>query len=75
MKKLLTVVFTMLVAGSLAFAQTNTGDKGATSGSGGTIPPIRTTGKKATKTTTKAHKGGKKGKKSTTPTSTTPTPK
>jgi hypothetical protein len=73
MKKLLTVVFTMLVAGSLAFAQTTTGDKGATTG--GTIPPIRTTGKKATKTTTKAHKGGKKGKKSTTPTSTTPTPK
>jgi hypothetical protein len=56
----------MLLAGSLAFAQT------------GTTPPAKTdaktaapTGKKATKTS-KAHKGGKKGKKSSGGASTTP---
>ena len=64
MKKLFTVVFTMLVAGTLCFAQ-------ATAGSTDQKAPA-TTGKKATKTS-KAHKGGKKGKKSTGST-TTPAP-
>jgi hypothetical protein len=60
MKKLLTVVFTMLLAGSLAFAQDTTG--GTTKGK--TTPPAKESGKKANKTS-KAHKGGKKGKKGT----------
>jgi uncharacterized protein YdeI (BOF family) len=68
MKKLLTVVFTMLLAGSLAFAQ----DTGGASGKGKTTPPAKETGKKGAKT--KAHKGGKKGKKSSGGT-TTPPPK
>jgi hypothetical protein len=71
MKKLFTVVFTMLLAGSLAFAQGTTGDPGAKTKTSET--PTKTSGKKATKTS-KAHKGGKKSKKSTT-TTTTPPPK
>jgi hypothetical protein len=69
MKKLATVVFAMLLAGSLAFAQA---DKGTpkTDTKTTTAP---TSGKKATKTS-KAHKGGKKGKKSSGGT-TTPAPK
>jgi hypothetical protein len=72
MKKLLTVVFTMLLAGSLAFAQATTGSSGAQSGPSKPIEnPKTTSGKKATKTS-KAHKGGKKSKKGTTTTTTTP---
>jgi hypothetical protein len=71
MKKLFTVVFTMLLAGSLAFAQ-------ATGGSTDSKAPkdtkVAASGKKATKTS-KAHKGGKKGKKSSGGTTTTPAPK
>jgi hypothetical protein len=67
MKKLLTFVFTMLVAGTLCFAQTG----GGTTDSSKT-PASATTGKKSTKTS-KAHKGGKKSKKSTGST-TTPAP-
>jgi hypothetical protein len=59
MKKLLTVAFTMLLAGSLAFAQTTSGDTKTDS----TKTSTKTTGKKGSKTS-KAHKGGKKGKKS-----------
>jgi len=66
MKKLLTVVFAMLLAGSLSFAQ-------ATGGSTDTKTPKTETGKKATKTS-KAHKGGKKSKKNSGGT-TTPAPK
>jgi hypothetical protein len=66
MKKLATVVFAMLLAGSLAFAQ-DTGKAAPKT------TPAPTTGKKTTKTS-KAHKGGKKGKKSTNGT-TTPAPK
>jgi hypothetical protein len=72
MKKLLTVVFTMLLAGSLAFAQGTAGTPATGSETKGGTPPKTASGKKAAKT--KAHKGGKKGKKSTTPTTTT-TPK
>jgi hypothetical protein len=67
MKKLVTLVFAMLLTGSLAFAQN-------------TPPPTKapeapkTTGKKGATKTSKAHKGGKKGKKSSGGTSTT-TPK
>jgi hypothetical protein len=63
MKKLLTVVFTMLLAGSLAFAQTGGGSTDAKT-------PTKTASKKGK---TKAHKGGKKSKKGTT--TTTPAPK
>jgi hypothetical protein len=69
MKKLATVVFAMLLAGSLAFAQDTPGN-GKTATKTTTAP---TTGKKTTKTS-KAHKGGKKGKKSSGGT-TTPAPK
>ncbi len=68
MKKLLTVVFTMLLAGSLAYAQTST-DKTA-----GDKPASTDSGKKGHKGGKKGHKGGKKGKKGSTD-STTPPPK
>jgi len=65
MKKLVIVVFAMLLGASLTFAQ-------ATGGSTDTKTP-KTEGKKATKV--KAHKGGKKSKKGSSSTSTTPPPK
>ncbi len=65
MKKLLTIVFTMLLGASLSFAQGTTGTPATTNA------PTKTTGKKAK---TKGHKGGKKGKKSSGGT-TTPAPK
>ena len=61
MKKLLTVVFTMLLAGSLAFAQATGGSTDEAAGTGKKVETT-TSGKKATKTK-KGHKGGKKGKK------------
>jgi hypothetical protein len=64
MKKLLTVVFAMLLGASLTFAQT-------TGGQTDTNTPK--TGKKTSKTS-KAHKGGKKSKKGSSGT-TTPPPK
>ncbi|HEY6306958.1 MAG TPA: hypothetical protein VI488_10935 [Candidatus Angelobacter sp.] len=64
MKKLLTVVFTMLLAGSLAFAQDTGGSTDKTK------PPATTTGGKKPTKTSKAHKGGKKGKKGSSSTST-----
>jgi hypothetical protein len=67
MKKLLTVVFTMLLAGSLAFAQTGAGSTGAQADTG--KKPATTSSKKSK--TSKAHKGGKKNKKGSS--STTPT--
>jgi hypothetical protein len=72
MKKLQTVVFTMLLAGSLAFAQTG-GDK-SPAPKGKTDNPTESS-KKETKSGKKGHKGGKKGKKGsggTTSGSTTP---
>jgi len=64
MKKLLTVVFAMLLGASLSFAQ-------ATGGSADTKTPTSKseTGKKGK---TKGKKGGKKGKKSSGGTSTQP---
>lgn len=56
MKRLLTLVMTMLLGATLSFAQD-------TGGSTGAKTPKTESGKKATKTS-KAHKGGKKGKKS-----------
>jgi hypothetical protein len=75
MKKLLTVVCTMLLAGSLAIAQDTGGDKGTKTNTGGKKPAVESTTKTKTKTKggKKGHKGGKKGKKGTTPT--TPPPK
>ncbi len=57
MKKLLTVVFTMLLAGSLAYAQTGA-DKTASD-----KPASTDGGKKGHKGGKKGHKGGKKSKK------------
>jgi hypothetical protein len=68
MKKFMSVVFTMLLAGSLAFAQTGGGSTGQKA------PVVKTTGKKATKSH-KSHKGGKKSKKGSTSAATTTTPK
>jgi hypothetical protein len=73
MKKLLTAVITMLLAGSLAFAQATTGSTGAQADTG--KKPATTSGKKGK---SKAHKGGKKGKKgssTSTGTGTTAPPK
>ncbi len=61
MKKLFTVVFTMLLAGSLAFAQTGGSDKPA-----GDKPASTDSGKKPHKGGKKGHKGGKKSKKGST---------
>jgi hypothetical protein len=67
MKKLLTLVTTLLLAGSLAFAQTTP------SGSDKTTTPAKTeSGKKASKSGKKGHKGGKKSKKNSSDTTTTP---
>ncbi|HEY6306829.1 MAG TPA: hypothetical protein VI488_10285 [Candidatus Angelobacter sp.] len=73
MKKLLTVVFTMLLAGSLAFAQATVGSSGAADKASPKLA-AKDTGKKATKTS-KAHKGGKKSKKGSSTTTTTTNPK
>lgn len=60
MKKLFTVVFAMLLAGSLAFGQAGTGS----SAPAGSLKSA--TGKTATKAK-KGHKHGKKHKKGSTP--------
>ncbi len=75
MKKFSTVVLTMLLAGSLVFAQNTGGDQNSKPGTGTTSgqPTKTTSGKKASKTKSKKHKGGKKAKKSSP--STTPAPK
>jgi len=72
MKKISTLVITLLLGAGLVMAQTG-GDKSSLNPQ--PLPP----GKKATKTaattkTKKGHKGGKKGKKSSS-TTTTPAPK
>lgn len=72
MKKISTLVITLLLGAGLSLAQTG-GDKSSLNPQ--PLPP----GKKATKTATttktkKGHKGGKKGKKSSSST-TTPPPK
>lgn len=69
MKKLMTVVFSMLLAGSLAFAQT-----GGSSTDKTAAPSTVKSGKKATKTR-KSHKGGKKSKKGSSSATTGATPK
>ncbi len=71
MKKLFTVVFTMLLAGSLAFAQGTGGSTDASKAPAGG-KKTTTSAKKATK---KAHKGGKKSKKGSAPATTAPAPK
>jgi len=67
MKKLLTLVATMLLAGSLAFAQTTSGSADKT-----TTPSKTDSGKTGKKSGKKAHKGTKKSKKSSSDTATTP---
>ena len=71
MKRLATLVITMLVGASLAFAQAGGGSTGADKGTAAQTD----TGKKGHKGGKKGHKGGKKGKKSSGGTSTTPPPK
>jgi hypothetical protein len=69
MKRLFTLVITLLVGGCLAFAQTGGGAPGKTADT-----TQSTSGKKGHKGGKKGHKGGKKSKKgSSTPT--TPPPK
>jgi hypothetical protein len=70
MKKLFTVVFAMLLAGSLAFAQAT----GGSTDKAGKTEAATTSGKKATKSK-KGHKGGKKGKKGSAATTSTTPPK
>jgi hypothetical protein len=70
MKKLFTLVVTMLLGATLAFAQDTGGDKNVAGKKGTTTAAA--SGKKATKAK-KGHKGGKKSKKSSE--STTPPPK
>ncbi len=72
MKKLFTVVFTTLLAGSLAFAQAggSTGDAAKTKK--GAEAQMAPSGKKATKTK-KAKGGSKKHKKGSSTAATTPT--
>ncbi len=65
MKKLLTLVFAMLLGASLSFAQATSGTPATTN------TPTKTAGKKGK---SKGKKGGKKGKKSSGGT-TTPAPK
>jgi len=70
MKKIATLVFSLMLAASLSFAQDTGGDKAPKTGTTKT-----TSGKKTTKApAAKGHKGGKKGKKSSGGTS-TPAPK
>jgi hypothetical protein len=70
MKKLFTVVFAMLLAGSLAFAQAT----GGSTDKAGKTETATTSGKKATKSK-KGHKGGKKSKKGSSTETTTQPPK
>jgi hypothetical protein len=80
MKKFMTVVFAMFLAGSLAFAQDTGGDK-AKQLNPQPLPPRKTptatanadSGKKATKTS-KTHKGGKTSKAPQPAASPAPTP-
>lgn len=67
MKRLFTLVITLLVGGCLAFAQAG----GGASGQSGTTQTD--SGKKGHKGGKKGHKGGKKSKKGSAPT--TPPPK
>ncbi len=73
MKKVFTLVFTMLVAAGLTFAQATGGSTGAPGASTSTQTPPKVSGKKGAKT--KHHKGGKKSKKGSGGASTTPPPK
>jgi hypothetical protein len=70
MKKLLTIVCTLVLGGAMTFAQ-GTGSKGSDA-QGGDKTQTTTTTKKSSKK--KGHKGGKKGKKSQ-PSTSTPAPK
>jgi len=76
MKKFSTVVFTMLLAGSLAFAQNTGGDKASVKGKADNPQESVKTGrgKKSHKGGKKGHKGGKNHKKGS-PGTTTPPPK
>jgi hypothetical protein len=71
MKKLLTIVFAMLLGATLSFSQAAGGSGGQ---EGGKKTPATESGKKSTKGGKKGHKGGKKGKKGAGGT-TTPAPK
>jgi hypothetical protein len=70
MKKLFTLLCTLVLAATLSFAQAGGGAGGT--GQDTTKPD---TGKKGHKGGKKGHKGGKKGKKGSGDTGTTPPPK
>jgi hypothetical protein len=72
MKKLATLVFALLLAGSLSFAQATGGGTGSQAPADAGKPAD--SGKKAHKGGKKGHKGGKKAKKGSTDTA-TPAPK
>ena len=69
MKKLFTLLCTLVLGATLSFAQAGTGSTGGQTGTTSTD-----TGKKGHKGGKKGHKGGKKSKKGSTST-TTPPPK
>jgi len=69
MKKLFTLLCTLVLGATLSFAQTGGGSTGTQDTS------KQTEGKKAHKGGKKGHKGGKKSKKGQGDTSTTPPPK
>lgn len=71
MKRLCTLVITLLVGATLSFAQAG----GGTTGSTGTGTSTTDTGKKGHKGGKKGHKGGKKSKKGSGSSGTTPPPK
>jgi hypothetical protein len=72
MKRFLTVVFTMLLAGSLAFAQDTGGDKAKTGPKTSQLPQPQPDAHKSHK---KGHKGEKKGKKGSSSSTGNTTPK
>jgi len=73
MKKLFTIVCTLVLGGALTFAQTGA-SAGAQNPPAGDKTQTTTTTKKSHKGGKKGHKGGKKSKKSS-PSTSTPAPK
>ena len=73
MKKVATVIFALLLAGGLSFAQTGGSTKPADTTS--TQPADKGAGKKSGSKHQKSHKGGKKSKKSSGGDSAATTPK
>jgi hypothetical protein len=77
MKKLFTIVCTLVLGCAMSFAQGGAGSKGFQNPPAGGSTDTKTTGTTKTKSGKKAksHKGGKKSKKSSGEGTTTPPPK